>query len=313
MTEKYTLDIISHHKDFEGKALRKFKVDGIDTIGAYAESFSVRFKNNTGEKVQVKISIDGIDTSTGELATTEATKEMWVVEAYAAMTLSAWRETDQGGASFVFTNLGNSVAAHTTGNTDCSGIIGAAVYTEGHKELPWKYIYPRVMKEYVPYPVYPPVVYPRYPYWDYTITNTGFPNTNISINGNYGTNFSSASLNTNGGEVIGSCESESNEAYTSEKEQEHLVAVGAGQYQEQKITYTSGLVQPLLTETLRIKALWWDTLVEKLRTQDTALSQEQPSGFPADGKKIDLKGTLRLKEDRVQKVMNRMLEALSRV
>jgi hypothetical protein len=34
--EKYTLEIISHSPNFKNKTLKKYAVDGIDTIGAWA-------------------------------------------------------------------------------------------------------------------------------------------------------------------------------------------------------------------------------------------------------------------------------------
>jgi len=78
--EKYELEIISNHPDFMGKALKQYDLDGIKTCGAYGnEPFAIKFKNNTWNKVQVKISIDGTDTSAGGAATTEPTSDMWVV------------------------------------------------------------------------------------------------------------------------------------------------------------------------------------------------------------------------------------------
>jgi len=47
-SQNYSLEIISHHPKFNNKALRKYYVDGIETIGAWGdEPFEIRFKNNT--------------------------------------------------------------------------------------------------------------------------------------------------------------------------------------------------------------------------------------------------------------------------
>ena len=67
----YSLEVISHHPTFKNKSLRKYYVDGIDTIGAWGdEPFEIVFKNNTWQKVQVKLSLDGTDILTGEPANT---------------------------------------------------------------------------------------------------------------------------------------------------------------------------------------------------------------------------------------------------
>ena len=78
--QNYTLDIISHHPQFDGKTLRKYVVDGISTIGAWEEEFSVVFRNNTAQKIETLISIDGINTTNGKLASTNTSDERWVVQ-----------------------------------------------------------------------------------------------------------------------------------------------------------------------------------------------------------------------------------------
>src|SRR3984957_20893584 len=113
----YTLDIISHHPQFSGKNLKKYYINGIDTVGAWGnEPFEIRFKNNTRQKVQVKISVDGTDIFTGKLADTEVSSDMWVVNGCGTLSLKAWPENNNGGAAFVFTSVNNGVATHTHGN-----------------------------------------------------------------------------------------------------------------------------------------------------------------------------------------------------
>src|SRR6266850_1095133 len=112
-TPNYTLEVISHLPQFKIKNLRKYYVDGIETVGAWGdEPFEIRFKNNTWQKVQVKISVDGTDVLSGKPADTELSKDMWVVNGYATLTIKAWPETNNGGAGFVFTSANNGVATH---------------------------------------------------------------------------------------------------------------------------------------------------------------------------------------------------------
>ena len=210
----------------------------------------------------------------------------------------------------------NSVAVHTHGDLSNRGIIAAAIFTEGHVE-PIKITPPVRVEEhhYHHYPyTYPitPTPSPYEPYWIYnTTTNTG----------NYGRGSSSGILRSkrcsimpsaagggtytsnianNSSGNLGSYDSMSFSADISDGEAEvyasleELVSVGAGEHVDQKITYVTGLIKPIFTETVRVKYLWWDDLVAKLRTQTKA--EAQPSGFPGDVKQknIDLKGTPRI-------------------
>ncbi len=279
----YTLEVISHHSKFSNKSLRKHYVEGIDTVGVWGdEPFEIKFKNLTLSKVQVKISLDGTDILTGKPADTQLSDDMWVVNPLSELSLKAWPETNNGGAAFVFTNANNSVAVHTHGNLSSRGIIAAAVFTEGHVE-PTRFCNPIVdHHHHYHYPTYP--VYPNYPYYTWS-DNTG---------GIYG--------DVTFGTITGTTTDCSNSVYQSNSTTavnlndslSELVAVGAGQYVDQKITNVPGLVKPLFSQTVRVKYMWWDDLVSKLREQNTA--EEQPSGFPGDKRinNIDLKHTPRV-------------------
>lgn len=265
----YTLEIISRHPKFNSRSLRKYYVDGIETVGVWGdEPFEIRFKNNTWQKVQIKLTLDGTDILTGKPADTEVSKDMWVVNGYATISLKAWPETNNGGASFVFTSANNSVAVHTHGDLSSRGIIAAAVFTEGHVET--IKINPPIEHHHHHHDHWPDYIQPIW-----TCTN---------------------GTNTAGGDT-------SDYFYMSEVSDgaasaslESLVSVGAGEHVDQKITYVSGLIKPVFTETVRVKYLWWDDLQEKLRTQTKA--RPQPSGFPGDHgrKNIDLGGTPRIGE-----------------
>jgi hypothetical protein len=297
----YSLDIISHHSQFRNKSLRKYYVEGIETVGAWGdEPFEIRFKNHTGQKVQVKISLDGTDVLSGEKATTDVSHDMWVVNGYGTLNLKAWPETNNGGASFIFTSANNSVAVHTHGDISCRGIIAAAVYVEGHVE-PVRISTPRVEEHHHYY---------RYPYWsiyspywiggivdchntDYTLGG------NIILNGGDVSNGSSITFSTNSNSsginnVSDTTLSINSVQTNSSNSLESLASVGAGQHVDQKISYVTGLIKPVFTETVRIRYLWWDDLVAKLK--EFNVPAPHASGFPGDKKQkmIDLKSTPRV-------------------
>lgn len=288
MFQKYSLEVVSHHRDFSNKVMRQYYVDGINTIGAYGdEPFEVRFKNHTSSRVQVKLSIDGTDLLTGDKATTEVSKDMWVVQAYGTLNLKAWPETHNGGAALIFTSASNSVAVHTHGDLSSRGIIAAAVFEEGHVEPPQRL----VEKHYHHYSY--PYFYPTWEKW-YTLGDHGFTlgdssgNFSICTNNNvYASNaadfsgtYGSSSISCNVSNEMKSSVSLEDAGDTRSRSLESVAAVGAGEYVNQKITYTTGLTKPVFAESVRLRYLWWDDLVAKL----TSASMEAPhgSGFPGD-------------------------------
>ena len=289
----YTLEIISHHPKFNNKSMRKYYVDGIETVGAWGdEPFEIRFKNHTWQKVQVKITLDGTDILTGKPGDTEVSKDMWVVNGYGTRSLKAWPETNNGGASFVFTSANNSVAVHTHGDLSSRGIIAAAVFTEGHVE-PIRINYPTFeTHNHYHYDMNRCKGMGGGYYGSGGITYTS--NTGGLIGGTLSSN--TVSLN-NAQPASASADCFYSEVSDSDaRGLESLVSVGAGQHVDQKISYVAGLIKPVFTETVRVRYLWWDDLVAKLRTDNVAAPHA--SGFPGDRdrKNIDLKGTPRVGE-----------------
>lgn len=286
--QNYTLEIISHHPKFDKKNLRKYYVDGIETVGAWGdEPFEIVFKNHTWQKVQVKLSVDGTDILTGDKANTEICKDMWVVNGYGTLSLKAWPETHNGGAQLVFTSANNSVAVHTHGDLSCRGIIAAAVFTESH----------------VPAIINTPVHhYHHHDYyrnwWDHYYTSPIwiggiYTNNSNNPNGTLGDNYTFNSTVTNsispqadsGTFSANSCSVDTSTNHSPlrrSKSLEKLVAVGAGEHVDQKITYVEGLIKPSFTETVRVRYLWWDDLVAKLKENN--VPEPHASGFPGDKK-----------------------------
>lgn len=311
----YTLEIVSHHSKFNNKTLRKYYVDGIETVGAWGdEPFEIRFKNNTWQKLQVKLSLDGTDILTGKPADTEISKDMWVVNGYSTLSLKAWPETNNGGAQFVFTSADKSVAVHTHGDLSSRGIIAAAVFTEGHVEPiklpPVEHHHHHHHWDYWTTPIYTTPIYigdiTCSPTWVVTNNSTAGSHINNVSHSSDMRRSKSFQSNTLGGNISAASASRGLDSATFDSlnisdsdtsaDLGELVSVGAGQHVDQKITYVTGLIKPVFSETVRVKYLWWDDLVAKLRTETAA--KPQPSGFPGDHNKknIDLKGTPRVGE-----------------
>lgn len=271
--EKYSLEIISHHSSFKNKSLRKYSVDGVATVGAWGdEPFEIRFKNNTWQKIQVKLTVDGTDILTGEAATTEVTNKMWLVNGYETLSLKAWPENNNGGAQLVFTSATNSVALHTHGDLSSRGIIAAAVYIEGY--------------------VAPTVTYTNYPRLrgpirsdDRLYGSDRILSSNTRSKGGMQPQSNSFEFNASDADGPIACNN-IGEASSHSRGLETLVAVGAGKHIDQHITEVPGLIKPVFYDTVKVKYMWWDELQAKLR--EANVPGTQPSGFPADSKKTNI-------------------------
>jgi hypothetical protein len=288
----YSLEVISKQPEFANKTFKKHHVAGIDTIGVWGnEPFEIKFKNNSFETVQVKLSIDGTDILTGDVANTEISKEMWVVRGYGELVLKAWPESHNGGAQFVFTHAGNAVSTHTHGDTSSMGIIAVAVFREGYKE-PARFV---------------DIHHHQHNYW---WTNPYYYLDNYWLGSNLPTYNSGVTFNSTGGGTYGASSTSLNSDFScsvnnvggavmdsmdvSLEASDAAPGVGAGDYVEQNITYTTGLKEPYFAETLRVKYLWWDDLVAQLKGRN--IVAPHASGFPGDESKgVKLGSTPRLK------------------
>lgn len=263
----YELEIISREK--YNKKLKKYRIDGNDVVGVYEnEPFSVRFKNNTCRKVQLRLSVDGTDVLTGKPASTESDGKMWVVNAYSDVELKAWPETTKGGAEFLFGKSEDGVAANTHGIMNGKGIIAAAIFEEQ---------YPQNGVIFTRHVITPS---PMKPYWDsYTISNTGG-----SFSGGVSYN---SSLSKAVDDVKCSCN-----YYDTVLDSDP--AVGAGEFVNQEIIKTAGLYNPTLGRIIQVKYEWWTSLKSKLRKHPIPHS----TAFPGDCQKLMSLGSTPRKEKR---------------
>ena len=269
MSDSFELEVVSHLPQFDGKVLKPWFLDGIDTVGVWGEEpFELRFRNKTGQKIQVRLSVDGTDVLTGKKAHTNTDNEgMWVVDAWGSMSLKAWPETNQKGRSFMFGKTGDSVAAHTHGDLSSKGIIAAAVFTEAYK--PYVPSYTRFREDY----------------W-----NGGFGGGGRFLGGNaipgvYGEVKTKGYVDMaprGGGTLSAGIGDYAAPAGSSETF--NLIsdpAVGAGQEIQQAIGKAQGLVTPKLDRIVRVRYLWWDDVEARL-VKHGFVKDGHPSGFPGN-------------------------------
>ena len=297
----YELKVISLDEISNGKVLKQYDVGEDKIIGCYEnEKFAIVFKNNTWNKLQIKISIDGTDILTSKLADTSEIGDMWSVAPYGTLELKAFPETNKGGAEFLFGKPSDSVAINTHGVKTGIGYIAAAVFVEKDvvNQSYWsKGVNPNEF-QVLPYnPQFIPTtpwITPLEP-WTTINDNTkfnevkGFPvNINTTCTINVGKTMTASTLQAGYLKASEDIDSEP--------------AVGAGDYVDQKITKVASLNKPILTSVINIKYEWWTSLRSKIRQGKEASKPINPA-FPGDGtvKILDLKSTPKGKKDKKNK------------
>jgi hypothetical protein len=111
-----------------GQPLRVWRRDGrLFVAGQPGARYSLRVTNNSGGRVLVVMSVDGVNILTGETA--GYNQRGYVISPYESHDISGWRKSDTEIAAFNFAPLAKSYAART-GRPGEVGVIGIAAFTE---------------------------------------------------------------------------------------------------------------------------------------------------------------------------------------
>lgn len=96
-------------------------------LGHQGNRYSIRIHNQTGERVETVVSVDGLDVIDGKKASTS--KRGYLVPAWGHVTVDGFRVSSAEVAAFRFGSVGESYAAQT-GSARNVGVIGVAVFRE---------------------------------------------------------------------------------------------------------------------------------------------------------------------------------------
>jgi hypothetical protein len=111
-----------------GEAARVWRHAGrMYVAGRPGARYGLRVSNNTGGRVMVVMSVDGVNVITGQTASYN--QNGYVFEPYQSYEVSGWRKSDREVAAFTFAPLPRSYAART-GRPDDVGVIGIAAFRE---------------------------------------------------------------------------------------------------------------------------------------------------------------------------------------
>jgi hypothetical protein len=111
-----------------GQAMTTYRKDGRTFVaGRPASRYAIRLANQTGGRVMVVLSVDGVNVITGEAAAVG--QAGYVLDPWQSYDIAGWRKSDTAIASFVFAAMGDSYAVRT-GRPGNVGVIGMAAFLE---------------------------------------------------------------------------------------------------------------------------------------------------------------------------------------
>jgi hypothetical protein len=112
-----------------GGALPTYHHKGsVFVAGQMGERYNIRLRNNTGERVEAVVTVDGRDVVSGQLGDYR-TQRGYVLEPYGSVVIEGFRQSLDHVAAFRFTDVGDSYSARW-GTPQHVGVIGVAVFKE---------------------------------------------------------------------------------------------------------------------------------------------------------------------------------------
>ncbi len=95
--------------------------------GSYGDRYAIRVRNQSGERVEAVVSVDGRDAIDGKPASWS--KRGYLIPAWGEVTIDGFRVSNADVATFRFASVGESYAARM-GNARNVGVIGVAAFRE---------------------------------------------------------------------------------------------------------------------------------------------------------------------------------------
>ena len=113
----------------DGSPLTQYVARGTNYVEALKNrEYSVRLRNDTGERVAIALSLDGLN-SIDARTTSAGDARKWILGPYETLTLDGWQTTSTTAHRFLFTTEGQSYGSWL-GRTQNLGLIAAAVFRE---------------------------------------------------------------------------------------------------------------------------------------------------------------------------------------
>lgn len=117
-------------------------------LGRSGDRYTLRVVNNSGQRVEAVVSVDGRDAVDGRPADYQR-KRGYLVPAYGQVDIDGWRISRGQAAAFRFSSVAASYAARTGSARDV-GVIGVAVFPERYSPPPRPLYVPTPRRYYGP-------------------------------------------------------------------------------------------------------------------------------------------------------------------
>ena len=99
--------------------------------GSQGDHYNLRLTNNTGERVEVVVTVDGRDVISGEVGNFKRQRG-YVLDAYDTVVVDGFRQSLDHVAAFQFSNLESSYTARM-GTPQNAGVVGVAIFKESRR------------------------------------------------------------------------------------------------------------------------------------------------------------------------------------
>lgn len=147
--QKYNVQVL-----VDGKQVKEYnKYGNIYIESKFGTEYSIKLKNNTYKRVLAIVSIDGINTISGEIAKPDSTG--YVINAYNSVEIKGYRENNDGGGRFRFTEKNSGYAKTIDGTGINSGVIGVMFTAEADASVVIQQIIQQSVDDYKNFPQHP--------------------------------------------------------------------------------------------------------------------------------------------------------------
>lgn len=123
------------HIESAGRILPTYYHRGRTYIqGNYGDDYQIRVFNDTGERVEAVVTVDGRDVVSGKLGDFRSERG-YVIDPYSSVLIDGFRTSLDNVAAFRFTDIGDSYAARM-GSDRNVGVIGVAIFKQKQLRRP---------------------------------------------------------------------------------------------------------------------------------------------------------------------------------
>jgi len=140
--EGVSIEITAEHgRAFVTIPHRDYRKGGIHIIKHYlearrGENYGICIRNMTPERIGVVIAVDGRNIISGKRSDLTNDEAMYIVNRYGYGRYDGWRTAGDTVHKFYFTDVADSYAVRTFGDTSAMGVIAVAVYREKARPKP---------------------------------------------------------------------------------------------------------------------------------------------------------------------------------